>query len=720
MPPHTDQTNYNMPSITSAACYPEDRSEHTTLVNKSGLRYIPQIDAMRAVAVLSVLIYHLHPGWLPGGFSGVDVFFVISGYVVSRSMAEQRASGVLHFALQFYAKRVRRIVPALVVCLLVTSFISTLFVPEAWLSDVNNRTGLFAFFGVSNLLLMTSGNDYFAPRTEFNPFTHTWSLGVEEQFYFFFPMLFYVWIILRDRHGFRAHLGTLALLFLVLLSMLICFVATSRAPTMAFYSLPSRFWELGAGALLFQLHSRNHLLVRASRTQVLVLITSLCFLAVAFAFTRMQGFPMPWALCAVFGTLGIISAVAQGNAQSTVVGRALANPAIVFIGTISYSLYLWHWPVYVLFRWTIGLQGWTHELMAIGLTTVLSIISYYGIENVVRRSTGLRRSSSHAVVLGGLATLAVSAAVAYGVFQSQPQLSLSVTRNREIWYPNYQAPRQGSVLKRCQATHSTKQMESTKVMLFPSSECISPHTNHNLFVVGDSHATAYQTLLDKLSSEQHVNVYLYHSPGCSFISLLSPISKTPENCQKFARDSVRDIQERAKPGDVVFLPSLRLKRLADQWSTFAEHEVFAAAADARTSQDRGDALLEARTVVLPFVAASLHVIFEAPTPIFRSPPFRCSDWFNSSNPICAPGFAISRAFFQDYRKPVMESLAQLASTSPLVSIWDPLDALCPETTCYAIDRGTPLFFDADHLSAHGNRVLYSPFLMVLKRERLFD
>ena len=160
--------------------------------NKSG--YVTGIDGLRAYAVVAVILYHFRNSLLPGGFCGVDVFFAISGYVVSRSLHEVAARNFAHFALGFYARRILRIYPALVACLLVTGLLQVLFIPLSWLSTTSYKTGLFAFFGVSNFALIWFNDGYFSPRVEFNAYTHTWSLAVEEQFYLLFPALvFFTW-----------------------------------------------------------------------------------------------------------------------------------------------------------------------------------------------------------------------------------------------------------------------------------------------------------------------------------------------------------------------------------------------------------------------------------------------------------------------------------------------------------------------------------------------
>jgi peptidoglycan/LPS O-acetylase OafA/YrhL len=269
-------------------------------------QYYPYIDGLRALAVLSVLIYHLHGSWLPGGFVGVDVFFVISGFVVSASVASFKGQGIRQLLSFFYARRLRRIAPALIVCLLVTAILTTLLIPPSWLSAENQKTGLYAFFGLSNLVLAQSGRDYFAPTTDFNPYTHTWSLAVEEQFYLLFPFLLLAWM-----RGGRGRALSIALVAGALLASLYWGWWQSQAhPIQAYFLTPSRFWELAAGALLYQLNSqspeRTKCSKRASSVCGVFGAVSLLVIIAACALSVPARFPVPGVLPAVIGTLGVI------------------------------------------------------------------------------------------------------------------------------------------------------------------------------------------------------------------------------------------------------------------------------------------------------------------------------------------------------------------------------------------------------------------------------
>ncbi|HEY3596918.1 MAG TPA: acyltransferase, partial [Paraburkholderia sp.] len=398
--------------------------------------YAPYIDGLRAIAVLAVIVYHLHPQWLPGGLAGVDIFFVISGFVVSASVGGLSSISLSKFILYFYARRVQRIAPALVVCLLTTAIASALFIPSAWLSDTNSKTGIFAFFGLSNLVLAKTGNDYFSPRVEFNPYMHTWSLGVEEQFYLIFPILFFLWVSKAPRRTL-----TLAIFGGGFAASLLCAAWLSRTnETLAFYLIVSRFWELAAGVLLYQAFVlRGRPFGVTDRAATLLSSTgallSLGLLGASLVLSNPNAFPFPGALLPAAATLGLLGFL-HGRRTQGVLHRALASRGVVFIGRISYSLYLWHWPVIVLLRWTTGLDEVRWRIVAAVLTFALATASYYFVENPVRRAPRLRQLPRGTVVASGFAVVALGAALTFGIYQEQPKLSLSVVAHQaDDWYP---------------------------------------------------------------------------------------------------------------------------------------------------------------------------------------------------------------------------------------------------------------------------------------------
>lgn len=202
--------------------------------------------------MLSVIIFHVDPAILPGGYVGVDIFFVISGYVISQSLANDSNDTLFRYLSAFYRRRMTRLLPALIACLIVTSLVSSAFIPNGWLSEHNDGTALFAAFGLSNLYLVSNTDGYFSSRAEFNPFIHTWSLAVEEQFYLIFPIIFFFWVKKKRESTLSTSYAIYVIIALASTSLALAAYETTHAHQRAFYLLPSRFWELAAGALLFQ------------------------------------------------------------------------------------------------------------------------------------------------------------------------------------------------------------------------------------------------------------------------------------------------------------------------------------------------------------------------------------------------------------------------------------------------------------------------------------
>jgi peptidoglycan/LPS O-acetylase OafA/YrhL len=675
---------------------------------RPGVRHIAYIDGLRAVAVLAVIAYHLNPSWLPGGFTGVDVFFVISGFVVSASLANFDKPGLWTYLTYFYSRRLRRIAPALVVCLLVTAVGTALFVPAAWLSNTNDGTGLRAFVGLSNFWLADTSGEYFSPKTEFNPYTHTWSLGVEEQFYLVFPVLFFAWSYFRSKRRLSVALFAAALT----VSLLFAARTADTAPTDAFYMLTCRFWELAAGSLLFQVLTLRADEREASPRRWRTAAAGLSAVALAAGLwtARESHTPFPDGVLPVLGTLGLLGFLFS-SAAADPVRRALETRGPVQIGKISYSLYLWHWPIFVLFRWTAGLETLATRSVALALTFAAATASYRLVERPFRYSPRLVRAPRFAVIVVGLAAVVASAMVYRGITHEQPRLSLStVSAHAADWYPDERGARGGAPV--CADPVAPGDLHGGRLVTY-SRACGNPVARASVFVVGDSHALSYDAMLREVAARTGRDVHMYSKAGCAVLSL-RPDYRVP-GCGKFGVKALRDMAGRARKGDILFLPSLRTARLTESWTRSTEaaarREMFspAAAAGRREAEGVAAQLLE------PLVARGVRVVFEGPTPVFRAPPFRCGDWFNRRNPICRGGLSIERSLVDSLRAPVLASFANVAEQVGGVSVWDPYPILCPGQRCHAIRDGRPLFFDGDHVSGYANRVLLPSFVAHLGR-----
>lgn len=668
--------------------------------------YLPFVDGLRALAVIAVIIYHLRPEWLPGGFAGVDVFFVISGFVVSASVSRWDRGGLRDLLAYFYARRMQRIAPALVACLLATMLASALFIPTAWLSSSNDMTGLFAFVGLSNFYLAANHEDYFSPSTDFNPFTHTWSLGVEEQFYLVFPLLFFAWT-----RGGRWRSLALALFGLALLSSLgDAWLRAHRDPGTAFYLISTRFWQLAAGVLLFLGLSRwnasDALRVRFRQTANAGAGLALVLLGISFWTSEPGAFPFPGAWMPVLGTLGLL-AFTQREPSRSLLSSGLASGTLVAIGRRSYSLYLWHWPVLVLLRWTTGVDSWLLAITAVFATAMLAELSYRWVEAPLRYSPALRRWSRIRVLATGLVAIASAATFAVALVKSKPVVSLStVMRHADEWYPE---PLKSLPEKPgCLINKSRRQDGLARSRVYSRMGCAAEPGARApaLFALGDSHALAYVTLLSEYVLHTGATVTLYPNSGCSYANLRTAVESAA--CVEQHRAILADIARAAKPGDVLFLAALRLNRFSDQDGKPGDYDVLGSLQGKSADQVRDKAEHALLAGLRPLRDAGVRIVFEAPKPLLPAPPFRCSDRFNAVNPICAAGLSVSRSAIEAYRRPVLASLDRLASGLD-ASVWDPLALLCPGSTCSAARDGHPLFFDGDHISAFANRLLYPSF-----------
>ncbi len=677
---------------------------------------MPHVDGLRALAVVAVMIYHLRESWLPGGFSGVDVFFVISGFVVSLSVSHWNGGSLGNFLGRFYARRLQRIVPALLACLLLTSLVSVLLVPRAWLSSSNELTGLYAFFGLSNYYLAFHNETYFSPIAAFNPYMHTWSLGVEEQFYLLFPLLFFAWT--RGERGRALSISLIALACLA--SLADAWLRPASNPTAAFYLITTRFWELGAGVLLFQGMHRfadRQAGPNARRLGEVSAWVSLGLLGWALFVSAVAEFPFPGAILPIVGTLGVLAGLHVAGARS-ILARALGSALPVYLGRRSYSLYLWHWPVYVIMRWTCGLDSPTTMIAAVALTLLLAEASFRFVEQPLRYSARLRLWPRSGVVAAGLALIVTSSGLSGLMTLMGSHLSLStVTRNTSHWQA--QTLLRIDEVPECYLLSRSEQAGANPAWVYERGGCSSrPQSAPDLFALGDSHTIGYSTMLTEYVLRTGARVILYPNFGCTFASL-QPARESGQ-CLMQNQTELDDIQKRSKPGDILLLAALRLDRLSEQDAMVASSEHWTSMDTAQARQERDVASTKLLTQLAPLSKAGLRIVFEAPKPLFRSPPFRCSDWFNRGNPICAAGLSESRAAIEAYRQPVLESLGRLASGLG-ASVWDPLPVLCPTERCESVRKQGPLYFDGDHLSADGNRLLlpsFASFIAALPEARV--
>jgi peptidoglycan/LPS O-acetylase OafA/YrhL len=354
-------------------------------------RYRPDIDGLRALAILPVLFFHYHVAPFGGGFVGVDIFFVISGFLITQLIVAERDEGRFSIA-RFYERRIRRIFPALFVMLTAATIAAVVILFPVDLVRYANSLLATAAFAANIEFWREAG--YFDVAAAEKPLLHLWSIAVEEQFYLFFPAVLM---------AFKARRAAVTAAILVL-SLGFSVWAVVHAPSAAFYLLPARAWELMLGALL----ALGVVPVNSFRW-FRECLAVLGFAMIAFAilhYTSDTPFPGAAALLPCVGAALIIYA---GTAGSTLTSALLAQPPFAFIGRISYSLYLWHWPVYVFARYFSYRDPPPGEIVClIALSFLLAVLSYYAVEQPFRRGgTGWRRRELFA---GGATVMIATAA----------------------------------------------------------------------------------------------------------------------------------------------------------------------------------------------------------------------------------------------------------------------------------------------------------------------
>lgn len=369
-------------------------------------KYRADIDGMRALAILSVLIFHAYPSSLPGGFVGVDVFFVISGYLISGIIFRGLTLGSFSF-FDFYARRIRRIFPAVTVVLLTTYILGVFFVTPFVMKDMLKEAPYAAFF-IENIRLFLQHGEYWDVGTELKAYMHFWSLGVEEQYYIFYPLIcFFLW-----KASSKVFLSSL--LLMLVMSFGLCLYDTATEPIRAFYLLHARFWELLIGGVLayielkwpnykeitlFSVGSVKRINNLLSALGVVLIIGAIAF------FEEGESFPGWRVLLPTVGAVLIIMAGSEAYLNK----RFFAHKVAVFIGLISYPLYLWHWPLISIVRNNLGGATPTGILVVILVlcSFILAYLTYVLVERPLRSIKATWRLVGILVVVLLLSTVGI-------------------------------------------------------------------------------------------------------------------------------------------------------------------------------------------------------------------------------------------------------------------------------------------------------------------------
>ena len=439
--------------------------------------YRSEIDGLRAIAVVAVVLFHSGCG-LSGGYVGVDVFFVISGFLITGIILRGIENNSFDLA-HFWERRIRRIFPALFINVAVTLCAGYWLLMPRELEQLG-KSALAQTLLLSNVYFWRD-TGYFAGPAEYKPLLHTWSLAVEEQFYLFFPLLL---VFFRTQSRKRLFWG---LVCVSLVSLCASVYGTMFHSNATFFLLPTRAWELLAGSLLavFPWEVRSS----PGRDKTIAVAGLLAIVFPVLFYDSETPFPGLAALPPVLGTAGVLFAAA--SSKGSFVAWGLSLPPVAFIGRISYSLYLWHWPVIVFVRHYYGHFGWREAIFALACSLFFSVVSWKFIETPFRQNTLLKRRRS---LLG--ATFFMSAAITAAC------TLLVVSKGLVDRFPNYDNLMEDTQYPGERFSSSLEEFRFEKLPLLGVDEPQGSKRPLDFIVWGDSHAMMLCDVMDQIACEQ--------------------------------------------------------------------------------------------------------------------------------------------------------------------------------------------------------------------------
>ena len=655
----------------------------------------PDVQGLRAIAVAIVVAYHA--GFvLDGGFVGVDAFFVISGFVITRMLLREAGdTGRLDFR-SFYLRRIRRILPALAVALSGTMLLGILLAPLG-AQTTTARTGIAASLINANSYLTRAGGGggYFGVDAAANPLLHTWSLAVEEQFYLVFPaLLALAWFFAR-RRGVRPSVASTRLLIIVIaVSLGVCILLTGRhldpwgyGRQIAFYAALPRAWEFAAGALLAGLPRRS-LPTKASTATPLATLGLVLLVIACLTFSDATVFPGAAAILPVAAAMLLIAA---GSAHDNPISRALGTRPMRYIGDISYSWYLWHWPCIVFAHAIAPHTGWVRPVAGIA-STIPAAASYTFIENPIRHRKNVRPRRT---VMLGLVCVVTPLLAAIGLFVGHN----AIGRSTAVRAFDYHA----DMKRGCSQT--------TPLGMRTRGDCewkISGATG-TAVLIGDSNAGQFTEGFVEAARLSKMNAIVATKSSCPFANLrLWNWSKEDTTCSYFVSKSLAWLVKN-KPDVVVIASStdgyVRQPYFTFRNSTLSESYV--------TPEEKAGAISDRLAQVLNILRyAGIRAVVVHNVPKFDEwkpiamPPIKMlgpASWINKTIP---------RDVALGNRQLALDA-ETTAVTNAKASAIDFFDTLCPSNPCTTHGPNGWIYRDNGHISVAASKRLAEGFAKAL-------
>ncbi|GAB3629058.1 O-acetyltransferase OatA [Pandoraea terrae] len=614
------------------------------------LKYRPDIDGLRAIAVLSVILFHIDYRLVPGGFVGVDIFYVISGYLITRIIGEEMLAGRFSFG-QFYVRRMRRILPAFLVVVVATLAVGWIvLLPEDLASLVSSVKYALIF---SANILFSRERGYFDLGSDETPLLHLWSLSVEEQFYFVWPvLLFGLCIILRklpDRRSIRALLPLgIAVLTAAAFAYSAKLVHSPDGPTRYYFLLQNRAGEILIGALAAFIPP-----IRQKWLAVILGSIGFCALPVAlFAIHRDTPFP-GFAALLPCGAAALL--IYSGKTMTTPVSRCLGALPLVWIGLLSYALYLWHWPVLAYMRYVYGRYAlpWHWTVTAVLLTFALAFATYLFVERPFKRRPMTFWWAFPRIYLVPSALLAAIGAVALQFSAPQPKDAMLTSYGLDVCH--------GNLTKRCVRG--------------------APDVAPSALVIGDSHAAALNTFVDVVGKREGWAANVVTGSSCSPVfgfdeKVLPDFAWAPCAALKtYVRDNYLNYK-------VVVITSYWAFQMG--WTDLASDKDY----------------LRKLEATLRTIAAQRPVVVLSDVPHVPVSPFRLAHFQQI-------GLHVSRETGGETTR-ANETIRRLTESIPNVR-WVDLTQYFADFDQGSVYQGKPIYFDNQHLNIYGSGVLAKAF-----------
>lgn len=663
------------------------------------MKYRAEVDGIRALAVLPVVLYHAGVPPFSGGFVGVDVFFVISGFLItsmiSAEIGERRFSIV-----NFYERRIRRIFPALFALMLGVMIASLILMLPDDLRRLSRSAGAAAFF-VSNILFWKESG-YFADPGDTKPLLHTWSLAVEEQFYIFFPLF------LMFMHRFLPGRLRAGVLVLALLSFAACIWGTMRVPDASFYLIVTRAWELMVGAWLALGSGRQP----APKTGEFCAVAGLGLMAWAiFGFGKETPFPGAYALAPCIGTALLIYGAQPPESR---VGALLRSRPFIFFGLISYSLYLWHWPLMVFSRYVAMRELNPAETVGvIAASVLLAWLSWKFIEAPFRKRDGMFRRpglfAASAAVMAGFAAFAIGGTLSAGWPQRLPE-------RMEPALAEAGSKLRNADRSRCMLDLEPGQGEAEEAISLQSLCRLGDAAAAPSFLLwGDSHAESVRAAMELEAQRSGAAGVFVGATGCPPILGVERYDQGKgRGCERFNEQVMTLLRDN---------PSIRSVVLLGRWALLASGKRYGleSGTEVALAPDgiSGNAAIfdhgMTRTVQqLVGLGRMVYLVSGVPeVGVYVPQALLKAQWYGRPTEISPTTEA-----YLARNAHILGLFNSLAGEG--VKILHPYKTLCSSERCAVEQGGVPLYADEHHLSVAGARAIHAVFEPVFWQNRGLD